>query len=108
MGKMIKMILITGVDVFFQGHDHLFARESVDGVVYQTLPKPAERIPDKQPHDQAYSNCDKLLNSGILKVDVTPVQVSISYQRNYFVSSNSQEGNTGIMGQTYSPIIKGY
>lgn len=104
-GKPVHQVMKdTGVDVFFQGHAHLFAREVVDGVVYQTLPKPAERIPDKQPHDQAYSNCDKLLNSGILKVDVTPEQASISYQRNYFVSSNSQEGNTGIV---YSYTIDG-
>jgi hypothetical protein len=31
----------NSVTVFFQGHDHLFARQELDGVVYQSLPNPA-------------------------------------------------------------------
>jgi hypothetical protein len=97
-GKPIQQIMKdTGVTVFFQGHDHVFARELVDGVIYQTMPKPAEKIPDQQSFADAYQNCDKLLNSGFLKVDVTPSNVRVSYYRNYFVSSEPQAGNTGIV-----------
>jgi len=77
--------------VFFQGHDHVFARELVDGVIYQTMPKPTEKIPDQQSFADAYQNCDKLLNSGFLKVDVTPSNVRVSYYRlysEYFVWSS--------------------
>lgn len=97
-GKPVQQIMKdTGVTIFFQGHDHLFARENVDGVVYQTLPKPAEKFPDKKSNFNSYPDCDKLLNSGFLKVDVTPEYVQVDYYRNYFVSTGSQEGNTGIV-----------
>ncbi len=30
------------VNIFFQGHDHVFAHEELEGVTYQTLPMPAD------------------------------------------------------------------
>lgn len=97
-GKPIQQVMKdTGVTVFFQGHDHLFARETVDGVVYQTLPKPAENIADQQNNFSAYPNADVVLNSGFLNVSVTDDNVQIDYFRNYFVASGSQETNTGIV-----------
>jgi len=85
------------VTIFFQGHDHIFARENVDGVIYQTLPKPAERIADRQSNEDAYPDSDKLMNSGFLKVDVSQEKVQVDYFRNYYVSSDPQEVNTGII-----------
>lgn len=97
-GKPIQQIMKdTGVTVFFQGHDHLFAREMVDGVVYQTLPKPAEKIADQQNNFSAYPNADVLMNSGFLNVSVKNDNVQIDYFRNYFVASGSQEQNTGVV-----------
>jgi predicted MPP superfamily phosphohydrolase len=95
-GKPIQKIMKdSGVTVFFQGHDHLFARETVDGVVYQTLPKPAEKVADQQSNYVSYPDADVLMNSGILKIDVSPANVQVNYYRNYFVSSEPQAGNTG-------------
>lgn len=97
-GKPIHQIMKdTGVTVFFQGHDHLFAREDVDGVTYQTLPKPAEKIADNQSNYTAYPNGDVLMNSGFLNVTVSPENVQIDYIRNYYVSSQPQEVNTGVV-----------
>ncbi len=33
----------TGVTIFFQGHEHLLARQEKDGVIYQEVPNPAAR-----------------------------------------------------------------
>ena len=97
-GKPIQQIMKdTGVTIFFQGHDHLFASENVDGVIYQTLPKPAEKIPDKQDNYAAYTSGATLMNSGFLKIDVTKENVKVDYYRNYFVSTGTQTGNTGIV-----------
>ena len=97
-GKPVQQIMKdTGVTIFFQGHDHLFAKENVDGVIYQTLPKPAEKIADIQSNYNSYPNADKLMNSGFLKVDVSSENVRIDYYRNYYVSSELQQGNTGIV-----------
>lgn len=71
----------TNVTIFFQGHDHLFAREMVDGVIYQTLPKPAEVIPDALNNFAFYPNADVLLNSGYLDVTVREDNVKVDYIR---------------------------
>ena len=37
-----NLMVKHGVDVYFQGHDHVYAREMLDGIVYQTLPMPSD------------------------------------------------------------------
>lgn len=97
-GKPIQQIMKdTGVTIFFQGHDHLFAREVVDGVVYQTLPKPAEKVADKQNNFISYTGADVLTNSGFLNVSVSKSKVQVEYHRNYYVSSDAQS-----LGVVYS------
>lgn len=99
-GKPIHQVMKdNGVTIFFQGHDHLFAREDVDGIVYQTLPKPAEKIADKQTNYKYYSG-DVLLNSGFLNINVSESGVKVDYNRNYLVASGEQ--TTGIV---YSYIV---
>lgn len=42
-GLPIHQLMVKhGVDVYFQGHDHVYAHEVLDGVVYQTLPMPSD------------------------------------------------------------------
>ena len=36
-----QLLRDTGVNIWFHGHDHLYAREEVDGVVYQSVPQPS-------------------------------------------------------------------
>jgi len=43
MAKPIhKLFTDTGVNIFFQGHDHLFAHEIKDNVTYQEVPMPSD------------------------------------------------------------------
>lgn len=90
----------TKVTIFFQGHDHMFAREKVDGVIYQEVPNPG---------DNSYFayNCDayapsaiqwsgpagygvydpaesvRLPNTGFLDVTVSGDGVHVDYIRTY-------------------------
>ena len=97
-GKPIQQIMKdSGVTIFFQGHDHVFAREEVDGVIYQTIPKPAEKIADQQSNYTSYEGGDVLLNSGFLNVSIKEDKVQVDYVRNFFVSSDPKEGNTGVV-----------
>lgn len=72
----------TGVTIFFQGHDHLFARQELDRVVYQTLPEPANPFYTVE-NSQAYQSGVLLPNSGHLRVTVSPSEVVVSYVRSY-------------------------
>ncbi len=40
-----QLLVKTGVSVVFHGHDHLFAKEELDGIIYQEVPQPGHPSP---------------------------------------------------------------
>ena len=73
-----QLMVKHGVSIFFQGHDHLFARQEKDGVVYQETPNPAD--PGYAAYNrEAYRSGDVLPNSGYLRVTVAPEKVEVDY-----------------------------
>jgi phosphodiesterase/alkaline phosphatase D-like protein len=77
-----QLMADNGVTIFFQGHDHLFARQELDGVIYQTLPEPANPNYTIE-NDDAFESGDKLPNSGHVRVAVSPEKVVVDYIRSY-------------------------
>lgn len=69
-----------GVTIFFQGHDHLFARQQLGSVVYQTVPSPADPN-GATPNASAYHSGDLLPDGGRLRVTVTTASVTVEYIR---------------------------
>lgn len=81
--KTIQQIMAdTHVTIFFQGHDHIFVKQELDGVIYQTLPEPADPNYSLFNAD-AYPSGDKLPNSGYVRVTVSPNGVTVEYVRSY-------------------------
>jgi hypothetical protein len=70
------------VTIFFQGHDHIFVKQELDGVIYQTLPEPANPNYTYENND-AYKTGDKYPNSGRVRVTVSPENVKVDYVRSY-------------------------
>jgi hypothetical protein len=85
----------TGVTIFFQGHDHLYARQELNGVIYQSCPNPADETYQAFNRD-AYHTGDILPNSGHLRVTVSPENVHVDYVRS-FLSSDESNGRTNAM-----------
>jgi hypothetical protein len=81
--KPIHQLMVdNSVTIFFQGHDHLFVHQELDGVIYQTLPTPAD--PNYAlDNAQAYLSGDKLPASGHVRVTVSPDGVTVEYIRSY-------------------------
>ena len=71
-----------GVTIFFQGHDHIFAHQALDGIVYQSCPNPADQT-YRAFNSVAYRSGEVLPNSGHLKVTVSPKQVDVDYIRSW-------------------------
>lgn len=94
----------NGVTIFFQGHDHLFAKEELDGVIYQEVPMPS---------DSTYTlgmlaNADAYTSviqegSGHIRVTVSPACVKVDYVRAY-LPADEQSGvhKNGEVTYTYS------
>lgn len=100
-GVPIHQLLIDNhVTAFIHGHDHQFALEKRDGILYQEVPMPS---------DGGYSNgfgrylqsdpytIQVLPNSGYLRFMVSPSDVTIDYVR----VNLSGDGSSGKVAYTY-------
>ena len=77
-----KLLVEAGVNLVFHGHDHFFARQELDGVVYQLVPQPAHRDAVRQQAvEYGYKKGDFLPNSGHLRVRVRPSGAEVTYIR---------------------------
>ena len=74
----------NGVNIFFQGHDHLFAREILDSIVYQEVPMAADSTYESgmKMFSTSYT-ADTLKGAGHLTVTVTPDSVKVNFIRAY-------------------------
>jgi hypothetical protein len=85
MAKPIhKLFVDNGVNIFFQGHDHLFAHEVMDGVIYQEVPMPSDSTYEigMLANAGAYVS-DTIGGTGHLKVRVSPSGVKVDFIRAY-------------------------
>ena len=105
--KPIHQLLVdtkdpTGSTIFFQAHDHTFARETVDGVVYQSVANPADNsywsyncsayappsipsFPAEFPGYGSYNAAQSVVKpgAGYIHVTVSPQLLKLQYIRTY-------------------------
>ncbi|MEY4348949.1 MAG: hypothetical protein RL719_246 [Actinomycetota bacterium] len=67
-----------GVSIFFQGHDHIYCTQSRDGIVYQSVPNPADDTFTMFNSD-AYTSGVKAPNSGHIRVTVGSTSAKVEY-----------------------------
>lgn len=82
--KPIKELLTENrVTTFFHGHDHFFAKQDKDCLVYQLLPQPSLPVFNgpNQADDYGYFAGQILPNAGHLRVSVSPEGVRTEYVR---------------------------
>ncbi len=93
----------AGVTIFFQGHDHIFVKQQLDGVIYQTMPLPADPYYALYNRD-AYRTGDALPGSGRVRVTVTPGKVSVAYVRSYLPKDETAAHRDGEIGYRYEVL----
>lgn len=79
-----KLFVDNGVNIFFQGHDHLFAHEVLDNITYQEVPMPSDTTYQigVLANADAYT-ADTLDGSGHIRVTVSPECVKVDFVRAY-------------------------
>lgn len=104
-GKPIHQLFVdNGVNIFFQGHDHVFAHEVLDGVTYQALPMAADSTYEigKLANADAYVS-DTLDGTGHVRVVVSPSCVKVDYVKAYLPKDTlSGDHKNGEIGFSYS------
>ena len=110
--KPIHQLMVeTGVNVFFHGHDHFFGRQVLDGVVYQEVPQPSARNLNTVT-GLAYGYAEGILlpSRGYILATVSPDSVKIDYIRTYLPNEENTSRRNGDIAHTYTirkPVVTG-
>jgi len=103
-GKPIHQLMVdNGVNIFFQGHDHLFARESLDGVIYQEVPMPSDSTYLIGVTDNGDAYTDLILDgAGYLRVTVSDAGVKVDYIKSYLPKDETDSLKNGMLAYSYT------
>ena len=96
-----QLMAANKVTIFFQGHDHIWVRQQLDGVTYQTLSEPADPNYSLFNAD-AFLSGDKLPNTGYTRVTVAPTGVKVAYVRTYLPADEGPGKVNGSVAFSYS------
>ncbi len=102
--KPIKDLLTENhVNIFFHGHDHFFAKQQKDCLIYQETPQPSLHNFNypAQAAQYGYDSGLILSNSGHLRVTVSPIGTQVQYVRVYLPSDTNATHHNGDIAATY-------
>ncbi|MFM7150643.1 MAG: metallophosphoesterase [Gemmataceae bacterium] len=92
--------------VVFHGHDHFFAKQDLDGMVYLMVPQPGDPGSDRLRNvdEYGYIRGDFMPPSGHIRVSISPEQAKVEYVRSYLPQAESEKRKNGQVG--YSFMLK--
>lgn len=102
-GKPIhELMKDNGVNIFFQGHDHLFAIEHIDNIVYQEIPMPSDStyIIGQRDNSDAYTELT-MDGSGYVRVNVSNEKIKVDYVKSYLAKDETDSLKNGMLAYTY-------
>ena len=102
--KPIHQLMVeNNVTIFFHGHDHFFAKQELDGVIYQLVPQPSHRNFTKanQAAAYGYESGEILPNSGHLRMTIIGSRVTVDYVRAYLPENENNDRINGQISHTY-------
>ena len=96
------LLVKNQVSVVFHGHDHLYAKEELDGIIYQEVPQPSH--PSGGPRSaEEYGYTGVILgSSGHLRVKVDPKEAVVEYVRSAVPGITKDHVANGSVAHRYS------
>ena len=95
------LMVKNGVTIFFQGHDHIFVTQERDGLIYQSMPNPADDT-FSMFNESSYLSGTKAPNSGHVRVTVSPSSAKVEY----FLAARSQDSGRNNLQLAHSYSVK--
>lgn len=87
-----QLLVKNKVNIVFHGHDHLFAKQDSDGIVYQSVPQPGNpRADTRNAAEYGYRSGIIREGSGLLRVAVSADRVKVDYLANDKAADYSYE-----------------
>jgi hypothetical protein len=90
--------------VVFHGHDHLYAQQEKDGIIYQLVPQPGHSRFDNTRSAEEYGYKSGVIQgaSGMLRISVSPEKALVEYVRAYPDSAENDSRRTGAVTHRYT------
>lgn len=76
-----ELLVKNGVNIVFHGHDHLFAKEELDGIIYQAVPQPGHPTGGTRSAEEYGYRGIILGSSGHVRVTVSDSEAKVEYVR---------------------------
>ena len=98
-----QLMVANHVNVFFQGHDHVYAYENLDKIVYQTVPMPSDSSYTLGYIANGAAFTGTILKgSGHLKVTVNPDSVKVDFINAKLAKDETTTSKNGDILYSYS------
>jgi hypothetical protein len=99
-----QLLAKSHVTAVFHGHDHLFAKQDLDGIVYQEVPQPG--FPGlgspRAAAEYGYKSGTILSSAGHLRVTVSDSEAKVDYVRAVLPKDETGQRKSGQIGYTYT------
>ncbi|MFO0936351.1 MAG: metallophosphoesterase family protein [Gemmataceae bacterium] len=98
-----QLLVKHKVSAVLHGHDHFFAKQELDGIIYLMVPQPGHPGFDrlKNTEEYGYFRGEFLPPSGHIRVKVSPEQATVDYVRTYLPQSESKDRKNGQVGNSF-------
>lgn len=99
-----KLLVDNHVSVVFHGHDHFYAKQTLDGIIYQEVPQPGFDGRDRPDVgvEYGYKSGEMLGGTGYIRVKVTPDSANVEYVRSSSKSSDQVSTKSPTAACSYS------
>ena len=98
------LLVKHGVSIVFHGHDHLFIKQDLDGIVYQEVPQPGHPRSGNTntAKEYGYLSGEIQSSSGLIRVRVGKEEARTDYVRTYLPAAETQNKKNGDVSFSYT------
>jgi hypothetical protein len=98
-----QLLVKNKVNAVFHGHDHLYVKQDLDGIVYQEVPQPGHPRYDSTRAAEEYGYKSGVLqgSSGHLRVRVSSDAAVVEYVRAYLPADENTTRVNGAVSHRY-------
>jgi len=104
-----QLLVDNPVSAVFHGHDHFYARQERDGVVYQLVPQPGNPRygAPRSAEEYSYRQGEMLNGPGYLRVTVSPRRATVEYVLSVLPKEERADRKNGQLVASYSIPFRG-
>ncbi|MEI7492864.1 MAG: T9SS type A sorting domain-containing protein [Bacteroidota bacterium] len=102
--KTIHELMVENrANIFFHGHDHCYAKQELDGMVYQEVPQPSSKnITNITGSQYGYVDGVLMPSRGYLLVTMTDSSAKVDYIRTYLLNEENSGHKNGELAYSYT------